>query len=142
MSKTLSVCPKCHSLNSVSREKAKTRAPTCGKCGAELALHGLVSEVMESDFSRILDKSEDLVVVDFWAPWCGPCKSYGPHFEKASLQNDQAVFVKVNVDEAQHLSSSLGIRGVPCTILFKNGREIKRQSGAMSVAQLNSFLST
>jgi thioredoxin 2 len=140
MSSTLSVCPDCKSLNKIDITKAKIKTPTCGKCGKKLELYGLTSLVNEADLERILNKSEKPVVVDFWAPWCGPCRSYGPEFEKASSQNEQAVFLKINIDENQALSSKLGIRGVPCTILFQNGKEVKRQSGALSSSQLSKFI--
>src|SRR5690606_11699177 len=140
MSHTFSACPYCHSLNKVNTENALAKAPVCGKCGKNLNLHGLVSEVNTRDFERIIAKSDIPVVVDFWASWCGPCKMYGPEFEKASKENS-AVFLKVNTETEQMLSAKFGIRGIPCTILFRNGKEIKRQSGAMNSAQVKQFLS-
>jgi thioredoxin 2 len=85
--------------------------------------------------------SDQPVVVDFWAEWCGPCKMYGPEFEKTSVENSNTIFLKVNTETEQALSQEMGIRGIPCTILFKNGKEVKRQAGAMSSAQVNQFIS-
>jgi thioredoxin 2 len=140
MNTTFAECPKCHSLNKVSSQKALEKTPVCGKCGETLAMHGLVSEVSSANFKKIIIKADGLVVVDFWAAWCGPCKSYGPEYQKASVQNQQAVFLKINTEAEQQISAEYGIRGIPCTIVFKNGKEIKRQSGAMSAEQVKSFL--
>lgn len=141
MSHTFTACPKCHGLNKISIEKATANQALCGNCGASLALHGLVSEVNTNDFRRILKASDKPVVVDFWASWCGPCKQYGPEFEKASKENHQAVFLKISTESEQQLSAELGIRGIPLTIVFKDGKEVARQAGVMSSAQLKSFMS-
>jgi thioredoxin 2 len=140
MNTTFSECPKCQSLNKLSSEKALHKKPICGKCGTELNLHGLVSDVSTQNFRKILDKADGSVVVDFWASWCGPCKSYAPEYEKASLQNQQVIFLKINTESEQELAAQYGIRGIPCTVLIKNGKEIRRQSGAMSAEQVRFFL--
>ena len=141
MSKTFSQCPKCNALNKISTEKAIEKSPVCGKCSADLSMHGFVSDVNTQNFRKILSMAEGLVVVDFWASWCGPCRSYAPEYQRASIQNTQAVFVKINTETEQQISAEYGIRGIPCTILFKNGKEIKRQSGAMSAEQVKQFIS-
>lgn len=137
---TFATCPQCHSVNRIQRDKASQAV--CGKCKSKIPFHGLVSDVNTDDFHKILRSSDKPVIVDFWASWCGPCKMYGPEFEKASLQNDRAVFIKVNTESEQVLSGSLGIRGIPCTIIFKDGKEIKRQAGAMNADGVNSLLSS
>ena len=140
MSHTFTVCPNCHGLNKLTPEKALNHQAVCGKCGTQLRLNGLVSEVNTQDFRRILKVSDKPVVVDFWASWCGPCKSYGPEYEKASKESSEAVFLKISTESEQQLAQELGIRGIPCTIIFKNGKEVARQAGAMSAAQVKQFL--
>lgn len=140
MSSTFSECPNCHALNKVSAQKALEKSAICGKCGSHLPLHGLVSDVTSSAFRKILQNANSPVVVDFWASWCGPCKSYGPEYEKASLENQGTIFLKINTESEQQLSAEFGIRGIPCTILFKNGKEVKRQAGAMSKDQIKQFI--
>lgn len=141
MSYTFSVCPKCNGLNKVVSENALKQRPVCGKCQSELPMHGLVSDVKTADFERIVAKSDKPILIDFWASWCGPCRMYGPEFEKASKENFNAVFLKVNTEEEQMLAHKFGIRGIPCTILIQNGKEVRRQSGVMNSSQIKQFIS-
>jgi thioredoxin 2 len=137
MSKTMSACPNCHAINNVAIDKAMTKTASCGKCGTALNLQGLVSEVRGEDLMKIIRKAEVPVVVDFWADWCGPCRMYGPEFEKAStLFKGEAIFLKVNTMTEPSISQQLGIRGIPATIVFKNGQEYRRQAGAMAANQI------
>lgn len=134
MNYTFACCPDCHAINRIQIEKAQ--GALCGKCKKTIPFHGLVSEATSSDLEKILRNSDKPVVVDFWASWCGPCKMYGPEFEKASRLTTSAVFIKVNTEIEQKLSQDLGIRGIPCTVIFKNGKEVDRKSGAMDAQSL------
>jgi thioredoxin 2 len=140
MAHTFSVCTKCESINKVDSQKALERTPSCGKCGHALPMHGLVSDVSAAGFKKLLEKADLPIIADFWASWCGPCQSYGPQFESASRHSQDAIFVKIDTEKEQALSSSLGIRGIPMTIVFKNGKEVRRQPGVISESAIPQLL--
>lgn len=142
MRKTLTVCNKCDSLNNVDIEKSNSQKPVCGQCHSILKMYGAVSEVNEKNFWRILKKADKPVVVDFWASWCGPCKVYGPTFEEASTKTDKAIFLKVSTEQSPELSQKLNILGIPATVVFKEGVEVTRQSGALSLESLLNLANT
>ncbi|MFA6034306.1 MAG: thioredoxin TrxC [Myxococcota bacterium] len=132
MNGTFVPCEKCGAVNRVAGG-ADGKSPVCGTCKAELSnYHDGVVELSGPALNSLVKSSPIPVLVDFWAPWCGPCKSFAPVFKNvASSYAGRVVFGKLNTDDHQQVSQSLGIRGIPTLIAYSNGSEIGRQSGAL-----------
>ena len=129
------VCPSCSATNRLPAAKLG-QGPKCGKCGEPL-FSGTPAVLTDANFEKHVSRSDVPVIVDFWAPWCGPCKMMAPQFEQAAKELEPGVrFAKLNTDEAQGTAARFNIRSIPTIALFRNGREVARQPGAMSAADI------
>jgi thioredoxin 2 len=135
----LVVCGKCGGVNRIPPARTATSAK-CGKCGAAL-FTGHPQDVDGAIFDRHVMRSTLPVLVDVWAPWCGPCRMMAPAYEAAAGKLEPDVqLIKLNSDVEQEVAARLAIRGIPTMLLFHGGREIARTSGAMSAGQIVSWV--
>lgn len=134
------VCSGCGSKNRIPGARA-AEGPSCGQCGQAL-LDGQPVALDDSNLEKVTAGTDLPVVVDFWAPWCGPCRSMAPQFEQAaSSLRGRALFVKVNSDDSPRAAARYAIRSIPTLVRLERGREVGRRSGAMPAAQIVDFAS-
>ncbi|MCK6524388.1 thioredoxin [Myxococcota bacterium] len=141
MSETLTFrCPSCGGLNRVP-EARLTQGPRCGRCQTALDLSAHPQEVDDDALERLVRASPVPVLVDFWAPWCGPCRAVAPHL--TALAKERAgslLIVKVNTDQHQRTAGAMQVQAIPTLMLYKGGALAKRQAGALMGPQLRAFV--
>ena len=133
------ICPNCLSVNNVPKKDSYLKA-NCGKCKESL-LDNKPINLTNTNFDEIVVNSDIPVIVDFWAPWCGPCKMFAPIFNEVAKKYPlKAVFAKVDTELEQTLGSKYHIMSIPTLVVFKNGVEVKRISGALDPLRLSSLI--
>lgn len=131
-------CPACGTRNRVPA--AASGAPRCGKCNAALPW---VADADETNFTEVAERSSIPVILDLWAPWCGPCRTVSPILEQLATDlAGRCKLVKVNVDTAPQLSDRFAVQGIPTLLLLRDGREVARQVGAAPAARLRDWIET
>lgn len=132
-------CPSCNTTNRIPAERLGDH-PKCGKCKEPL-FQGNAVELNSDNVSAVIGNTDIPVLVDCWAPWCGPCKSFAPIFTRAAQELEPRLrFAKLNTEAEQQLGGLWGIRSIPTLILFREGREAARVSGALPLPQLKKWL--
>ncbi|HFC93569.1 MAG TPA: thioredoxin TrxC [Leucothrix mucor] len=133
------VCPHCEATNRIPTARLGD-APKCGKC-KQVLFSGQPINLTSANFNKHISNSDIPVVVDFWAPWCGPCQTMAPAFAQAAQQLEPNYrLAKVDTEAEQALGAQYGIRSIPTIAVFKNGREIARQAGAMGVEDIKRWV--
>ncbi len=135
------VCPRCQAINRVPAERLQD-GPVCGACKQAILPPGPV-ELTADNFDAVIARSGLPVVVDFWAPWCGPCRSMAPMYAEAARQlHGRAILAKLDTEAHPALAARFGIRSIPTMVIFKGGAEVARISGVPGAADIARWVRT
>jgi len=135
----ITMCTNCGALNNIPENKLSNN-PNCGKCKNPL-YQGKPISMTGAQLTRAIDKTDELLVVDFWATWCGPCQQFAPTFKQAASQLEpRARFIKIETEAERDISAKYSIRSIPTLVMFKNGQEIDRISGALSAPDFTNWV--
>ncbi|MEY3018000.1 MAG: thioredoxin TrxC [Pseudomonadota bacterium] len=139
MSQIISLCSHCFAKNRLDAERINDK-PKCGACHKPLLGNSVVA-ANDKQFSQLMANEELPMVVDFWAPWCGPCRSFAPTFESVSKQfSGVAKFVKVNTEQAQQTAGAMRIRSIPTLMIIHKGKVLTQQAGAAPAAMFEQWV--
>jgi thioredoxin 2 len=132
-------CPHCNALNRVPADRVE-ETPNCGRCKTTL-FDGHPLELTSTNFDMITARGDLPVLVDFWAPWCGPCVGFAPVFVQAASRFEPRLrLAKLDTEAQPQIATRFQIRSIPTLIMFRHGRELARQSGALNASQLQQFI--
>ena len=135
----IAMCPNCGGFNNVPEAKLADN-PKCGKC-KNLIYTAQPINMTGVQLTRAIEKTDELLVVDFWATWCGPCQQFAPTFKQVASQLEpKARFIKIETEAEQAISAKYNIRSIPTLAIFKNGKEIDRVSGALSATDFRNWV--
>jgi thioredoxin 2 len=133
-------CEKCGAMNRIAL-LVPDRQAVCGRCKENLATSGLPQQVGADELERAIAASPAVVVVDFWAPWCAPCRAFAPVLEQFARETaGRFVVLKVDTERSPQAGARHGIQAIPTLVVFRSGKEVERTSGAMPLADLHRFV--